>query len=320
MIRHIPVLAKEIYEYLVINNKNESENYYHLDCNFGDGGHVEYFIENLLKLDKYKKIFIYALDLDQDAITRGKDFLKKYKNNSKLSINIIQGNFANITDLIKDIKFNSILFDLGLSTYQLSGAGRGFSFKFDEKLDMRFSTLEPLEGELTAYDIVNFWSIDNICLILRQYADENSAWRIANKIVEVREIKKIETSGELADIIQNQVFKGKKNKIHPATKTFQAIRIAVNAELQVLDQGLKGAFDILADRGHIAVISYHSLEDVIVKQYFKKLEDNHEGLRLNKKIIIPTDVEIKQNPKSRSAKLRIFKKEKTQKNEKYKQQ
>lgn len=308
MIRHIPVLVKEIYEHLVINNKDESENYYHLDCNFGDGGHVEYFIENLLNSDKYKKIFIYALDLDQDAIVRGKDFLKKYKDNSKVSINIIQGNFANITDLIKDIKFNSVLFDLGLSTYQLSGAGRGFSFKFDEKLDMRFSTLPATEGELTAYDIVNFWSLDNICLILRQYADEKSAWRIANKIVEVRENKKIETSGELADIIQNQVFKGGKGKIHPATKTFQALRIAVNAELQVLDQGLKGAYDVLKENGYIAVISYHSLEDVIVKQYFKKMEIEEKGIRLNKKIIIPTDIEIKENPKSRSAKLRIFKK------------
>ncbi len=308
MTRHIPVLAKEIYENLIINNKGESEHYYHLDCNFGDGGHVEYFIENLLKSDKYKKIFLYALDLDQEAIVRGKDFLKKYKDNNKLSITIIQGNFANITDLIKDIKFDSVLFDLGLSTYQLSGAGRGFSFKYDEKLDMRFSTLPATEGELTAYDIVNFWSLDNICLILRQYADEKSAWRIANKLVEVREHKKIETSGELADIIQNQVFKGGKGKIHPATKTFQALRIAVNAEPQVLDQGLKGAYYVLNKNGCIAVISYHSLEDVIVKQYFKDLEKNDKGMRVNKKIIIPTDGEIKENPKSRSAKLRIFKK------------
>ena len=308
MTRHIPVLAKEIYENLIINNKNDSEKYYHLDCNFGDGGHVEYFIENLLKSDKYKKIFIYALDLDQEAIVRGKDFLKKYKDNNKLSITIIQGNFANITDLIKDIKFDSVLFDLGLSTYQLSGAGRGFSFKYDEKLDMRFSTLPANEGELTAYDIVNFWSLDNICLILRQYADEKSAWRIANKLVEVREHKKIETSGELADIIQNQVFKGGKGKIHPATKTFQALRIAVNAELQVLDQGLKGTYDVLNKNGCIAVISYQSLENVIVKQYFKDLEKNDKGMRVNKKIIIPTDEEIKENPKSRSAKLRIFKK------------
>jgi 16S rRNA (cytosine1402-N4)-methyltransferase len=209
---------------------------------------------------------------------------------------------------IKNIKFDSVLFDLGLSTYQLSGAGRGFSFKYDEKLDMRFSTLTATEDELTAYDIVNFWSLDNICLILRQYADEKSAWRIANKLVEVREHKKIETSGELADIIQNQVFKGGKGKIHPATKTFQALRIAVNAELQVLDQGLKGAHEMLKENGYIAVISYHSLEDVIVKQYFKELEKNNKGMRVNKKIIIPTDTEIKENPKSRSAKLRIFKK------------
>ncbi|MBC7981637.1 16S rRNA (cytosine(1402)-N(4))-methyltransferase RsmH, partial [Candidatus Parcubacteria bacterium] len=219
-----------------------------------------------------------------------------------------QGNFANITDLITGIKFNSVLFDLGLSTYQLSGAGRGFSFKFDERLDMRFSTLPPTQGELTAYDIVNYWSIDNMCLIFRQYADEKSAWRIANKIAEVRETKKIETSGELADLIENKVFGGKKGKIHPATKTFQAIRIAVNAELQVLEKGLRGAWSVTAENARIAVISYHSLEDIIVKQYFKKLETENEGTRLNKKIIIPTDDEIKSNPKSRSAKLRLFKK------------
>lgn len=312
MIRHIPVLAKEIYQHLVIDNKDEFENYYHLDCNFGDGGHVDYFIENLLKSNKYKKIFIYALDLDQEAIKRGKDFLKKYENNNKVSINIIQGNFANITDLIKAIKFNSVLFDLGLSTYQLSGAGRGFSFKYDEKLDMRFSTLEATEGELTAYDIVNFWSIENITLILRQYSDEKSAWRIANKIAEVRQNKNIETSGELADIIQNQVFNGKKFKIHPATKTFQAIRIAVNDELQSLEKGLKAAYESLTENGLIAVISYHSLEDIIVKQYFRNMENKKEGIRLNKKIIIPNDIEIKENPKSRSAKLRIFKKNKQQ--------
>ncbi|MBC7766788.1 16S rRNA (cytosine(1402)-N(4))-methyltransferase RsmH [Arenimonas sp.] len=313
MVRHIPVLAEEIFEQLVIKKVDNFENYYHLDCNFGDGGHVEYFIDNLIKLERYKNIFIYALDLDEEAIARGKDFLKKYTDNKKVSIHIIQGNFANITDLIPNIKFNSVLFDLGLSTYQLSGAGRGFSFKFDEKLDMRFSTLPATEGELTAYDIINFWSIDNICLILRQYADEKSAWRIANKIAEVREIKKIETSGELADIIEHQVFKGKKGKIHPATKTFQAIRIAVNAELQVLDHGLHGALEVLVKGGRIAVISYHSLEDSIVKYYFKKLETEGIGSRLNKKIIIPSDIEIKNNPKSRSAKLRIFKKEKNEK-------
>lgn len=309
MIRHIPVLAKEIYEHIVKNNTSiNSENYYHLDCNFGDGGHVEYFIENLLKDKVCKNIYIYALDLDSDAISRGKEFLKKYKENKNISINIIQGNFANITDLIKDVKFNSILFDLGLSTYQLSGAGRGFSFKFDEKLDMRFSTLPAEEGELTAYDIINYWSLENILLILRQYADEKSAWRIANKIVELREIKKIETSGELADIIENKVFGGKKGKIHPATKTFQAIRIAVNSELQVLDKGLEGAYDSLGKDGRIAVISYHSLEDIIVKQFFKKKEEENKGMRLNKKVIIPTDEEIKENSKSRSAKLRLFKK------------
>ncbi len=308
MIRHIPVLAKEIYEHIVINNKGGFEDYYHLDCNFGDGGHVEYFIENLLSSKKYKNIFIYAFDLDQDAIKRGKEFLKKYEDNKNIHINIIQGNFANILDLIKGIKFNSVLFDLGLSTYQLNGAGRGFSFKYDERLDMRFSTLDAKENELTAYDIVNSWSVENITLILRNYADEKSAWRIANKIAEVREKQKIETSGQLADIIQNQVFNGKKFKIHPATKTFQAIRIAVNDELQSLDKGLSGAYDILRNDGYIAVISYHSLEDIIVKQYFKKLEEENKGKRVNKKIIIPTEEEIKNNPKSRSAKLRIFNK------------
>ena len=308
MIRHIPVLAKEIYEHIVINNKGGFEDYYHLDCNFGDGGHVEYFIENLLSSKKYKNIFIYAFDLDQDAIKRGKEFLKKYEDNKNIHINIIQGNFANILDLIKGIKFNSVLFDLGLSTYQLNGAGRGFSFKYDERLDMRFSTLDAKENELTAYDIVNSWSVENIILILRNYADEKSAWRIANNIVEVREKQKIETSGQLADIIQNQVFNGKKFKIHPATKTFQAIRIAVNDELQSLEKGLNGAYDILRNDGYIAVISYHSLEDIIVKQYFKKLEEENKGKRVNKKIIIPTDGEIKNNPKSRSAKLRIFNK------------
>jgi 16S rRNA (cytosine1402-N4)-methyltransferase len=312
IVRHIPVLAEEIYQQLVTDHikkeNDDNENYYHLDCNFGDGGHVEYFIENLLALKKYKKAFIYALDLDQEAIVRGKTFLEKYKNDDRVSINIIQGNFADIIELTKGIKFDSILFDLGLSTYQLSESGRGFSFKFDEKLDMRFSTLEPTEGELTAYDIINSWSLENILLILRKYADETSAWRIANKIVEIREKKPIETSKELADLIQDKVFIGRKGKIHPATKTFQAIRIAVNSELQVLSKGLLEAYDSLKENGQIAVISYHSLEDVIVKQFFKQLEKDSKGKCVNKKVIIPNEEEIKKNTKSRSAKLRIFKK------------
>lgn len=299
MTRHIPVLLKEITE-LCVGSK------LHLDCNFGDGGHVEQLlVEN-------SKVHVHAIDADEQAIDRAQNFLQENNkiSNFKGRLTIHKGNFGEIENLIgkdQNGRFDSILFDLGLSTYQLGPSERGFSFKYDEPLDMRFSTDELHdndEGILTAYDIVNSWSPDNIALILRTYAEEQSAWKIAKAIEAARELGPIKTSKELADLIESVVKR--KGGIHPATKTFQAIRITVNAELQMLEKGLEQAELLLAPEGKIIVISYHSLEDRIVKNTFKKFEEDEKGERLNKKVILPLTTEIESNPRSRSAKLRIF--------------
>ncbi len=290
--RHIPVLLKEITD-LCLDSK------LHLDCNLGDAGHVE----ALLKANPH--VHIHTIDADAEAIERAKFFLQK---NTK-RVTFHKGNFSNLRNLIGStvaLKFDSMLFDLGLSTYQLGESQRGFSFKYDEPLDMRFST-DPVDekaGELTAYDIVNSWSPDNVALILRNYADESSAWKIAKAIESAREDGEIKTSKQLAQIIESVVKR--RGGIHPATKTFQAMRIAVNGELQALETALTEAQQLLAPKGKIIVISYHSLEDRIVKNMFKQFEEEEKGVRMNKKVILPTEEEIEKNPRSRSAKLRIY--------------
>jgi 16S rRNA (cytosine1402-N4)-methyltransferase len=297
--RHIPVLLTEITA-LCMDSK------IHVDCNFGDGGHVE----ELLVQNQH--VHIHAFDADQCAIDRAQYFLSHNTKITNLAqrLTIHKGNFRDLGSMLGQKMYgmvDTILFDLGLSTYQLGESDRGFSFKYDEPLDMRFSTdaLDTLpDGTLTASDIVNTWSPDNIALILRTYADETSAWKIAKAIESARTQKPIETSKELADLIEHVVKR--KGGIHPATKTFQAIRIAVNEELQSLEQGLLQAEELLASQGKIIVISYHSLEDRITKNTFKTFEEEEKGTRLYKKIVVPTDSEIVANPKSRSAKLRIF--------------
>ncbi len=297
--RHIPVLVREITDMCLDSRK-------HLDCNLGDAGHVEAL------LVQNPHVHIHAIDADNEAIKRAQYFLQK---NNKIQdsiskrLTIHKGNFSEIEKLIgKEFEgtFDSILFDLGISTYQLSESQRGFSFKFDEPLDMRFSTnpVNTAVGELTAYDIVNSWSPENIALILKTYGDESHAWKIAKTIERERSKEEIRTSKELADIVEMVVRRH--GGIHPATKTFQAIRIAVNAELQALESGLLQAEKMLASQGKLIVISYHSLEDRIVKNIYKQFEEEGKGIRMNKKVIIPQDDEIDTNPRSRSAKLRIF--------------
>ncbi len=189
---------------------------------------------------------------------------------------------------------------------------RGFSFKFEEALDMRFESdaLDLENGaEFTAQDIVNHWSADNIALILRNYADESRAWKIVQAIIAEREVKPITTSKQLADLIVRTLGENKKTGIHPATKTFQALRIAVNNEIQILQHVFEQVLLRLAPGGRVAVISYHSLEDMVIKKQFKTWEEAGFGKRVNKKVIVPTRDEQKANPRSRSAKLRIFQKQ-----------
>lgn len=309
--RHIPVLLQETYEYLLGDVKPSTGRVLHLDCNFGDAGHTEYFAATAKERDL--DIEIHAIDADQNAIDRGQAFLKANTAVVNVPITIHKGNFKDLEALLPEGKlFNSILFDLGLSTYQLGPSMRGFSFKFDEALDMRFESnaLDSDNGaEFTAEDIVNHWSEDNIALILRNYADESRAWKIVQAIAAERKIKPITSSKQLADLIVQALGENKKTGIHPATKTFQALRIAVNNEIQILQHVFEQVLPRLTAGGRVAVISYHSLEDIVVKRQFKEWEDGKLGKRVNKKIIIPTREEQKSNSRSRSAKLRIFEKQ-----------
>lgn len=308
--RHIPVLLQETYEYSV-GAKAPGSQVMHLDCNFGDAGHVEYFAEQAQKQNI--QLTIHAIDADQNAIDRGQAFLKANPAVKNVPITIHKGNFKDLEALLPEgILFDTVLFDLGLSTYQLGPSMRGFSFKYDEALDMRFESnaLDSENGaEFTAGDIINGWSADNIALILRNYADESRAWKITQAIIAEREVKPITSSKQLADLIVKTLGENKKTGIHPATKTFQALRIAVNNEIQILQHVFEQVLPRLTIGGRVAVISYHSLEDIVVKRQFKSWEEQKLGKRVNKKIIIPTRDEQKSNPRSRSAKLRIFEKQ-----------
>ncbi|MCH8049409.1 16S rRNA (cytosine(1402)-N(4))-methyltransferase RsmH, partial [Patescibacteria group bacterium] len=194
---------------------------------------------------------------------------------------------------------DAILFDLGLSSPHVDMPERGFSFREDGPLDMRYDTTQ----ELTAQEIVNTWSVDELTRVFHLYGEEERARDIASGVVKARREKRIETTTQLADIITR--VKKRREKIHPATKVFQALRIAVNDELHQIDAGLRAAVDMLKPGGRLAAISFHSLEDRLVKHFFKS---DPQLKRITKKIIRPSVEEITRNPRARSAKLRIAEK------------
>jgi 16S rRNA (cytosine1402-N4)-methyltransferase len=201
----------------------------------------------------------------------------------------------------------AVLFDLGISSYELQESGRGFSFLKEEPLSMMFGTKE--DHHFTAYDIINTWDEENIRTIIQAYGEDKFALRIARALVEQREHKPILTTSQLADIVKHAVPSfARFGRIHPATKTFQALRIAVNDELRSIEDALPQAFDILKKGGRLLVISYHSLEDRIAKRFCKRLVAEDKAVELSKKPITPCTEELEKNPRSRSAKLRIIEK------------
>jgi 16S rRNA (cytosine1402-N4)-methyltransferase len=211
-------------------------------------------------------------------------------------------------------KVDKVLFDLGYSSFEIDSDDRGFSFLHEGPLKMTYSQ-NPSETQLTAHDVVNSFQEENLADIIYGFGEEQFSHRIARGIVEAREIATIETTTQLAQIISDSVPKfyrhqnaGGKSRIHPATKTFQAIRIAVNSELERLKIALKKSFELLDSEGRIAVISFHSLEDRIVKRFFKEKAKEGVASLINKKPIVPTQEELKENPRARSAKLRIIEK------------
>ncbi len=312
--RHKPVLLHEILDILDLKPGAVV-----VDCNLGDGGHSEAIIKQLKG-----NASILGFDLDADAIART---AKYFADDATLTVPDgahakglipIQANFSNLDVELEKKGYgpntiDAILFDLGLSTYDLIGSGKGFTFRQDEPLHMTFG--DVADYLFNASDIINGWAEQDIANVIFAYGEEVQARKIAKVIVAARNIKPIETSKELADLIQKEFgttarwSKGKLvglQKTHPATKTFQALRIAVNNELEHLRKALEKSFIALKPGGKLAVIAYHSLEDRIVKQYFKQWAKDGLVTELTKKPMVPSDQEIESNPRSRSAKLRVL--------------
>ncbi len=278
-----------------------------VDGTLGGGGHTEEVVSRL-----GSAVRIVGIDLDAEALERSKTRLSSRDSNVTYS----QGSFRNIDKILEKLGItnaNKILLDIGLSSNQFEDSGRGFSFQKDEPLVMSFKK-DITEEDLTAREIVNIWDEENIRAILEGYGEEQFAWKIARAIVAYREMKPIETTFDLVEIIKSATPKFYHHrKIHPTTKTFQALRITVNDEIESLKEGIEKSFNLLSQHGRLAVISFHSLEDRQVKQIFsaksgKYNKEEKEGILITKKPIIPTEEEIAENPRSRSAKLRIIEK------------
>jgi len=272
-----------------------------VDATLGGGGHAKRIAEKLGK----EGIFI-GFDLDGSAIERSREALA----GTLPRTHFFQDNFRNLSAKLQEAGIPHItkaLFDLGWSSYQLD-SGRGFSFLKDEPLLMTYAT-EIISQTLTAEKIVNEWEEGNVADVLWGWGEERYSRRIARAIAEARARKPIKTSRELAEIIANAVPRAYRHgRIHPATRTFQALRIAVNDELGALAEGLRGAWEKLSPGGKLAVITFHSIEDRIVKQTFAAWEKEGVGLRMTKKPMSPSPEEIRENPRSRSAKLRVIEK------------
>lgn len=292
MQEHISVLLHE-----TVNILDPKEGETIVDATLGAGGHAKLVAD---RVGEYG--YLIGIDEDEDAITRTRQALS----GSRAKIFLAQNNFRNIDRVVADAQasaVNGIIFDLGLSTPQLEKSGRGFSFQKDEPLHMTFS--KEVHEKVTAEVIVNEWSQETLEDILRGFGEERFARRIAGAIVTVRQAKHISRTGELVEIIEHAVPAWYRHrKTHCATKTFQALRIAANDEMGALSEGLEKGFALLAPGGKMAVITFHSIEDRFVKNFFKQKASEGKGILLTKKPIAPTKEETENNRRARSAKLR----------------
>lgn len=300
MTEHIPVLLKECIDALRVQPRGT-----YIDATFGGGGHTA-----AICMASANTARIFAFDADEQALDRAQTTPIKTK--LKCEFELIHANYADMEEQLKArslFQADGILFDLGTSSFQLGGSGKGFSFMHDEPLDMRFGKGSSKDGELgtiTARDVVNEFSETTLADIIYAYAEERHSRRIAKAIVTARALVPIETTTQLASIIESAVHK--RGPIHPATRTFQAIRIAVNNEIENVRRGIEAAYELLAPGARLAVISFHSLEDRVVKQFFLRQAEERNAIIITKKPIVPSDEECKRNPRSRSAKLRIIEK------------
>ncbi len=308
MFNHETVLLKE-----TVDGLNIKKNGVYVDCTLGGGGHSGRILYSL-KSDGW----LYCFDQDQEAINHTSKKLEENYSN----FTIIKSNFRNIKKELNKLgveKVDGILMDLGISSHQVDKDYRGFSYHQDAKLDMRMDT----NSSLTAYDIVNNMDALDIANILYKYGDEKFSRKIAANIVKERENKNIETTFELVEIIKKSIPAKFKRDKHPARKTFQALRIAVNDEINALEEGLQEGYELLNEGGRLSIITFHSLEDRIVKEFINKYSKAPEQLKklpvmindfnptlkkITRKPIIPSELEIESNNRARSAKLRIAEK------------
>ena len=306
---HKPILLNEVIEGLDI----KSDGVY-LDLTLGRAGHSK----EILKRLSLNGLLI-GIDQDEEAISYSRVELSKISNRYK----IVKSNFSNIKNILSDLNISTLdgaLFDLGVSSPQFDEDYRGFSYRFNNKLDMRMD----LSSSLTAYDVVNTYSFKELLRVFKEYGEDKYSYNIAKNIVKERDIKPIVTTFDLVDIIKRSKPLKELNKAgHPAKQIFQAIRIEVNNELNVLKKALEDVINSLNINGRVCVITFHSLEDRIVKNLFKKYsvvegnrindfkkaKDIEEAnfIEVNKKVIVPSEEEIINNPRSKSAKLRILK-------------
>lgn len=288
---HEPVMLNEVTKYLITENEG-----YYVDCTFGGGGHSIYFLKN------FDNIKIIAFDQDADAY---KHFMEnKDINPYRDRVIFCRTNFSNLYSQLQELKINTvngIFADLGVSSKQLDDKTRGFSFSSNDILDMRMDKTK----DISAYDVVNSFSKEQLQDIFFKYGEESFAKQIAEEIDNYRVKGKIKTCNQLTDIVCK--VKWKKGKINPATKVFQALRIYVNDELESLNKLIDSSAKVLDTYARVVILTYHSLEDRIVKQKFKELSNGTFTI-VNKKVIIANETEIKNNPRSRSAKMRVLEK------------
>ena len=305
---HKPVLLDEVIDGLCIKPDG-----IYVDGTLGGAGHS---YEIAKKLDSG---LLIGIDQDSDAISAAGERLKVFGDKCR----IVKSNYENMEDVLKELdikEVDGILLDLGVSSYQLDTPDRGFSYRFDGPLDMRMDK----ENEMTAEILVNTYSEQDLFHIIRDYGEDRFAKNIAKHIVEYRKKKRIETTFELNEIIRASIpAKVRETGGHPSKRTFQAIRIELNRELEVLQNSLNGMIDILKPGGRLCVITFHSLEDRIVKSTFNKAENpctcppgfpvcicgnKSKGRHITKKAVLPTNMEMEENSRSKSSKLRIFEK------------
>ncbi len=307
--RHYSVMLTE-----TVDGLNVKPDGIYVDCTLGGGGHAFEVLSRMNNKGRY-----IGIDQDSDAIVAASRRLERFSER----LTVIRSNYEDIAEVTERLgikKVNGILLDLGVSSWQLDSAERGFSYKQEAPLDMRMDQ----RMNKTAYDIVNGYSKEELCRVIRDYGEDRFAGNIAKHITEAREERPIKTTTELAEIVKAAIpAKFRSGKGHPAKQTFQAIRIELNRELEVLENTLDTMVELLESEGRLCIITFHSLEDRIVKNAFRRFENpctcppdfpvcicgaKSRGKVITGKPIVPSEKEINENPRSKSAKLRIFEK------------